>query len=53
MLGNPLEIQQSHKGKLGALAHNTLVHRIAVLSKAHQLRELKNPCQDPTVRELL
>ena len=41
------------KGKLGSLAHNTLVHRIAVLSKAHQLRELKNPCHDPKVRDLL
>ena len=46
-------VQAGYKGKLGALAHNTLVHRIAVLSKAHQLRELKNPCQDPAVRELL
>ena len=41
------------KGKLGSLAHNTLIHRIAVLSKAHQLRELKNPCHDPKVRDLL
>lgn len=54
----PLEIDQvlvqaGYKGKLGALAHNTLVHRIAVLSKAHQMRELKNPCHDPKVRELL
>mgnify|MGYP000662161511 CR=1 FL=1 len=24
-----------------------------MLSKAHQLRELKNPCQDPKVKELL
>lgn len=46
-------VQAGYKGKLGALAPNTLVHRIAVLSKAHQVRELKNPCQDPTVRELL
>lgn len=46
-------VQAGYKGKLGALAHNTLVHRIAVLSKAHQLRELKNPCHDPKVRELL
>lgn len=46
-------VQAGYKGKLGALAHNTLVHRMAVLSKAHQLRELKNPCRDPTVRELL
>lgn len=54
----PAEIDQAlvasgHKGKPGALALNTLVHRIAVLSKAHQTRELKNPCQDPLVRELL
>lgn len=46
-------VQAGFKGKMGALAHNTLVHRIAVLSKAHQLRELKNPCHDPKVRELL
>ena len=41
------------KGKLGPMALNTLVHRVAVLSKAHQLRGLDNPCQDPKVRELL
>jgi integrase len=35
------------------MALNTLVHRIAVLSKAHQQRELKNPCHDPKVKELL
>ncbi|MDO8717554.1 MAG: tyrosine-type recombinase/integrase [Polaromonas sp.] len=46
-------VDAGYKGKLGALAHNTLVHRIAVLSKAHQLREVKNPCHDPKVRELL
>lgn len=54
----PVEIDQvlvqgGYKGKLGAMAHNTLVHRIAVLSKAHQLKQLKNPCHDPKVRELL
>lgn len=54
----PAEIDQAlvaagYKGKPGALALNTLVHRVAVLSKAHQARELKNPCQDPQVRELL
>lgn len=54
----PVEIDQvlvdgGYKGRLGAMAHNTLVHRIAVLSKAHQLRQLKNPCHDPKVRELL
>lgn len=54
----PAEIDQAlvahgYKGKLGPMANNTLTHRIAVLSKAHQMRELKNPCQDPKVRELL
>lgn len=46
-------VDAGYKGKMGALALNTLVHRVAVLSKAHQARELKNPCQDPQVRELL
>ena len=46
-------VDAGFKGKLGPMALNTLIHRIAVLSKAHQLRELKNPCQDPKVRELL
>lgn len=46
-------VKGGFKGKLGAMAHNTLVHRLAVLSKAHQLRQVKNPCQDAEVRELL
>ena len=46
-------VDAGYKGKLGAMAHNTLAHRIAVLSKMHQLRELKNPCHDASVRELL
>lgn len=46
-------VAAGYKGKTGALALATLVHRIAVLSKAHQARELKNPCQDPLVRELI
>ncbi|MCW5648245.1 MAG: site-specific integrase [Ramlibacter sp.] len=46
-------VEAGFKGKLGPMALNTLVHRIAVLSKTHQLRELKNPCQDPKVKELL
>lgn len=41
------------KAKMGPLAHNTLVHRIAVLSKYHQAHGWPNPCQDPHVRELL
>jgi integrase len=46
-------VQAGFKGKIGALAHSTLQHRISVLSKVHQMREFKNPCQDPKVRELL
>ena len=46
-------VAQGYKGKLGPMAHTTLVHRIAVISKAHQLRQLDNPCQDAQVRELL
>lgn len=48
-----LLVDAGFKGKLGPMALNTLVHRIAVLSKTHQLKELKNPCQDGKVRELL
>ncbi|GAB3758754.1 site-specific integrase [Ramlibacter monticola] len=48
-----LLVESGIKGQHGPLSLNTVVHRIAVLSKAHQLREVKNPCQDPKVRELL
>lgn len=44
------------KGKLGTLALSTLVHRIAVLSKAHQAHpahQAANPCEMPRVRELV
>lgn len=46
-------VKAGYKGKPGPLSHSTLVHRIAVLSKVHQISELRNPCQDPKVRELL
>lgn len=54
----PVAIEQAlvagrFKAKSGPMALNTLTHRIAVLSKAHQLREAKNPCEDPKVRQLL
>lgn len=41
------------KSGLGPPALATLVHRVSVLSKVHQLRSVRNPCQDPKVRELL
>jgi len=41
------------KGARGTPALTTVTHRLAVLSKAHQLRELANPVRDPAVQELL
>lgn len=46
-------VNAGYKRRLGALSHNTLVHRIAVLSKAHQIKEVTNPCRDSKVRDLL
>lgn len=46
-------VQSGCKAKLGPPSHNTLVHRVAVMSKAHQNRGLPNPCHDERVRELL
>jgi integrase len=41
------------KGKLGAPALTTLIHRVAVLSKVHQVEKIANPCEQPRVRDLL
>lgn len=41
------------KGKPGAPALTTLIHRIAVLSKVHQVEKATNPCEQPRVRDLL
>jgi len=41
------------KGKPGVPALNTVLHRIAVLSKVHALHNHPNACQAPAVRELL
>lgn len=46
-------VEAGIKGKLGSLALSTVVHRVAVLSKAHQLQADKNACADARVRELL
>lgn len=48
-----LLVSRGFKAKPGPLSLNTLVHRISVLSKAHQLKEADNPCAQPRVRELL
>ncbi|WP_212645824.1 site-specific integrase [Delftia sp. PE138] len=46
-------VEAGYKAREGPLSHNTLVHRMAVLSKAHQVHGLANPCQDGAVRELM
>lgn len=46
-------VESGFKAALGAPALNTVLHRLSVLSKAHQLRELANPTRDPTVQELV
>ena len=42
-----------YKTRLGCPALTTLVHRVAVLSKIHQVEASMNPCEQPRVRELL
>ncbi len=46
-------VEAGYKAREGPLSHNTLVHRMAVLSKAHQVHGLANPCQDGAVHELI
>lgn len=46
-------VAAGYKSRSGPPSHNTLVHRVAVISKAHQVRDLLNPCHTPQVRELL
>ncbi|MDM0050614.1 site-specific integrase [Variovorax sp. J22R115] len=46
-------VEAGFKGKLGAPALNTLVHRISVISMAHHLSKQPNPCVDAAVKALL
>ena len=46
-------VAAGHKARPGPLAHSTLAHRVAVLSKAHQHLGQNNPCEDGAVRTLL
>lgn len=41
------------KAKVGSLKLSTVVQRVAVLSTAHKLKRLANPCELPSVRTLL
>lgn len=44
---------QGVKARPGPLSLNTVLHRIAVLSKAHALQDLVNPCRNEQVATLL
>lgn len=41
------------KAKFGPLKLSTVVQRVAVLSTAHKLKRLANPCELPSIRTLL
>jgi integrase len=46
-------VSAGFKGTVGAPALNTVLHRLSVLSKAHQMRDFANPTKDPAVQELV
>jgi integrase len=46
-------VENGFKGELGVPALNTVLHRLSVLSKAHQMRDVTNPTRDPAVQELV
>lgn len=46
-------VSAKFKQKAGPLKLSTIVHRVSVLSKAHQLHKADNPCEQPAVRHLL
>jgi integrase len=55
-LPSPLDrtlVDGGFKGKLGPLALGTVIHRLSVLSKAHQLKGVANTAQDPQIRDLV
>lgn len=41
------------KAKLGPWTLASVRHRIAVLSTAHRLKQLPNPCEQPAIRTVL
>jgi integrase len=46
-------VEAGLKAKLGPWKLSSVVHRIAVLSTAHRLKRLANPCELPAVRTVL
>jgi integrase len=46
-------VEGGFKGGSAAPALNTVLHRLSVLSKAHQMRDVSNSVRDPAVQELV
>jgi integrase len=46
-------VEGGFKGARGALALNTVLHRLSVLSKAHEMKGVPSPTRDPAVQELV
>jgi len=46
-------VEGGFKGESGVPALNTVLHRLSVLSKAHQMRDVSNSVRDPAVHELV
>lgn len=46
-------VQSGAKAAKGPLSMATIVHRVSVMSKLHEISRLPNPCKDPGVREVL
>jgi integrase len=46
-------VEGGFKGESGAPALNTVLHRLSLLSKAHQMRDVSNSVRDPAVQELV
>src|SRR3569833_1543946 len=44
-------VENGFKGELGAPALNTVLHRLSVLSKAHQMRDSAGPARGPAGQE--
>lgn len=46
-------VEGGFKGSRGALALNTVLHRLSVLAKAHEMRGVPSPIREPAVQELV
>jgi len=46
-------VESGFKGVSGAPALNTVLHRLSVLAKAHEMKRVGSPTHDPAVQELL